>query len=232
MRSINLSNDKQRDALVGYEAGSIEKKIRYVLQDKSEKNNVKILKVAPGRDLETLLSQHTADELSRVLVREDVDVDVEKTGMFLTDTKRVYLNDKGNIIYSVTLQEKICNPDASVKETRPHTPTESNVAGELPLIWTGKLVPKDQAIRSFVFARKYQIKHINGLTYDFLFDMAKTLHEKKSLTLIGAGKKGAEPLIFSFGGVPYRGFLEGRISGDTYMLILHLSNMELKGATQ
>jgi hypothetical protein len=29
-------------------------------------------------------------------------------------------------------------------------------------------------------------------------------------------------------GIPYRGFLEGRIDGEKYQLLLYLSNMELK----
>jgi len=29
-------------------------------------------------------------------------------------------------------------------------------------------------------------------------------------------------------GSPYRGFLEGRVDGERYILLLHLSNMELK----
>jgi len=34
--------------------------------------------------------------------------------------------------------------------------------------------------------------------------------------------------VFSQGGEPYRGFLEGRIDGDRYCLILHLTNLEVK----
>ena len=30
------------------------------------------------------------------------------------------------------------------------------------------------------------------------------------------------------GGTPYRAFLEGRIQGDSYALILRLTNLELK----
>jgi hypothetical protein len=48
------------------------------------------------------------------------------------------------------------------------------------------------------------------------------------MVLVGGGKKGNEPIVLSLGGTPYRGFLEGRIEGDKYCLILHLSNMELK----
>jgi hypothetical protein len=58
--------------------------------------------------------------------------------------------------------------------------------------------------------------------------MAKTLHETGSMMFVGGGKKGNEPLIMTRGGEPYRGFLEGRIQGDKYCLILHLTNMEMK----
>jgi len=59
--------------------------------------------------------------------------------------------------------------------------------------------------------------------------MAKSLHESNSLMFVGGGKKGIDPVVLTTGGVPYRGFLEGRIDGDKYCLILHLTNMELKG---
>jgi hypothetical protein len=43
-----------------------------------------------------------------------------------------------------------------------------------------------------------------------------------------AGESGKDPLIMQLNGSPYRGFLEGRVEGDKYILLLHLSNMELK----
>ena len=73
-----------------------------------------------------------------------------------------------------------------------------------------------------------QLSHINGLTYDFLFSMAKELHDKDALLLLGAGPKSNQPLVLRRGTTPYRGFLEGRIEGDKYCLLLHLSNLELK----
>ena len=48
------------------------------------------------------------------------------------------------------------------------------------------------------------------------------------MLLIAGGEKGNQPLVFRRGGLPYRGFLEGRTDGEKYMLILHLSNIELK----
>jgi hypothetical protein len=60
--------------------------------------------------------------------------------------------------------------------------------------------------------------------------MAKELHDSDSLMFIGGGKRGNEPLVITQGGEEYRGFLEGRIDGEKYILILHLTNMELKKA--
>lgn len=69
---------------------------------------------------------------------------------------------------------------------------------------------------------------MDGLTFDFLFDLARTLGETDAMATVGSGPKGTGPLFLERNGVPYRGFLEGRIKEDTYLLILHLTNMELK----
>jgi hypothetical protein len=95
------------------------------------------------------------------------------------------------------------------------------------LKWTGKYIPKDKLYNKVVLSSKYQIKHINGLTFDFLFNISKKLQEKNSFMVIGAGK-GNDPIVFNDGGKPYRGFLEGKISDGSYCLILHLSNQEYK----
>ena len=55
-----------------------------------------------------------------------------------------------------------------------------------------------------LYLLKYQIKHVNGLTFDFLFNIAKKLHEKQSFMMMGGGK-GSDPLVFNDGGKPYRG---------------------------
>jgi len=48
------------------------------------------------------------------------------------------------------------------------------------------------------------------------------------MMLLGGGAKGNEPIVMAGGGTPYRAFLEGRVDGDKYALILRLTNMELK----
>ena len=58
--------------------------------------------------------------------------------------------------------------------------------------------------------------------------MAKDLDKRNALLLIRGGEKGDQPVVMNRGGKPYNAFLEGRVDGDSYCLILHLSNMELK----
>jgi hypothetical protein len=87
-------------------------------------------------------------------------------------------------------------------------------------------------MRTFVFKKSYQVRHINGLTYDFLYGMAKKLHKEQAMMLVGGGQKGIDPLVMTNGGTPYRAFLEGRVEGDRYALILRLTHLELKSLSQ
>jgi hypothetical protein len=124
--------------------------------------------------------------------------------------------------------EIVRNPDGTEKTRRPKKMQTPNVGPEQPIQWSGKFLPKKDVFNKFVMSGKLQLHHINGLTYDFLFNIARELEKKESLLLVGAGPKSSHPLILRRGSVPYRGFLEGRTKGDEYALILHLSNMELK----
>ena len=70
--------------------------------------------------------------------------------------------------------------------------------------------------------------NINGLTYELIYGNDKELHSKQSLLLVADGAKTNQPLILRRGMTPHRGFLEGRIDGDRYCLLMHLTNQELK----
>jgi hypothetical protein len=98
----------------------------------------------------------------------------------------------------------------------------------VPIRWTGRKMPKSDVVRKFAFRRSMQLQHVDGVTFDFLFAMAKELADEDVMVLLGAGESGKDPIVLQMNGSPYRGFLEGRIDGDCYLLLLHLSNMELK----
>ncbi len=229
MRTIKIANEKKRDASVSFESGEKQSSVIYVLPDGSYPRNIKILKTTMDHDLSCLLNQYgDTDKLAEALLKEDPEADFERAGMILENTRRLFVSKDNRVLYGVDLYEILRNPDGSEKARTPYNKTQANINAEIPVLWSGKFFPKSEVIKMFVFSKKYQIRHVNGLTFDFLYDMAKQLHEKKSMVLLGTGKKGMQPLIFQEGGVPYRGFLEGRIKGETYCLILHLTHLELK----
>lgn len=233
MGSINLSNSKNRDAVVGTRSVSSSLKVRWVDDKGRQAQNSRVLKAPLSHDLDALLAQSGGDPaaVGEALQKGDPEVDLERTGGILRDTARVYVDPDQKIVHAAQVFDLLKNPDGSLKERRPHRATENNVATETPLKWSGKLFKKSEVVNKFVFSSKLQVVHINGLTYDFLFEIARELELKESLLLVSSGPKANQPLIFQRNGTPYRGFLEGRTKGEAYCLILHLSNMELKAPT-
>ncbi|MEQ8789701.1 MAG: hypothetical protein RIC55_25630 [Pirellulaceae bacterium] len=229
MGAINIANSAGRDAVVNTESVRSPLKVRWVDRQGRQAESVRVVKAPIDRGIERL--RQTFGELSDVsqaLVDGDPEIDLENTGRFLKNTSRVYVDQQQEIVHKVEFWEIVRNPDGSVRERRPRKLLDPNVAGEIPLRWSGVYIDKAEAVRKFVFAGKVQLHHINGLTYDFLYGMAKELEDRNSLMLIGAGPKSNQPLILRRGSTPYRGFLEGRTDGDKYCLLLHFSNMELK----
>lgn len=231
MGSINIANSKGRDAVVGSNAVQRPLKVRWLDEQGRQVQNARIIKGHAAHDLRALEAQAGGrEQIAAALVAGDPEVDIETYGSILRDTSRVYVDPDGKIVHRVKQFEILRNPDGSERERRPRKVAHPNCAEETPLKWSGKLMKKAEVYNKFVFASKRQIVHVNGLTYDFLYGMAKELEESQSLMLLGAGPKGNQPLVLTKGGQQYRGFLEGRTDGDKYCLILHLSNMELKAA--
>lgn len=229
MPNINLRDNRKRDAEVRAEHVGQTSEVRYIDANGETVATRKVLKATMEQSLERLIQQ--AGELDKVgdlIAKEDRDVDIERAGMFLSGTNRVFVNEKGEMVHNIAQTEIVRGPDGTERERRPRHRAEPNVDGEIPISWTGRLIKKDEALRRFVFSSKLQIVHVNGLTYDFLYGMAKELAQAGSLMLLGAGKSGRDPLIFRRGMTPHRGFLEGRVDGDKYILLLHLSKLELK----
>jgi hypothetical protein len=226
--AINLSNAKNRDAIVALEAVRPKRDIHYIDEDHNAVITRRLLKTDVAHDLGALIKKDgDLGKLGEELVKDDPEIDIEQFGMFLSETSRVYVSEKG-IVHSVEEFEVIYNPDGGERQRRPRKKGLQNINSDAPLKWTGKFIKKKDAVKKFVFAAKKQLIHVNGLTYDFLYEIAKELHDKDSLLLLRGGENADQPLVLNRGGKPYNAFLEGRIDGDAYCLILHLSNMELK----
>ena len=228
MRKINLSNDSKRDAEVAYGTLFHRPSPVYKTADGKRGQSERRVKATMSTTDAALLAQYDAG-LADALIAGDPEVDMERFGLKVEGVKKVFITPGQKVAYGVTLNEHVYLPDGTEKEVRPEQTTTANIATDgIPIRWTGKLIPREKAMRMFMFKKSYQIQHVNGLTYDFLFDMAKKLAEADSMMLVGGGSKGVEPLVMANGGTPYRAFLEGRVDGDKYALILRLTNMELK----
>ncbi len=227
-RWIRLSDNKGRSARVRMEPKEAAPSIQFKTDDGRPVTAAKIIKTPLPQTYDYLRTRCNSDrELAQVLLEADPEIDLEAAGRKTGPTDRVLLDSQGQVLYAASEIEVVLDTNGEEIERRQPLNTPSNVDTEKPLVWTGKMFKRSQAIRRFVFTRNYQIRHIDGLTFDFLFGMAKELDRSDSLVLLGAGLQGKYPLLLERNGLPYRGFLEGRIRGKKYLLILHLSHLEL-----
>jgi hypothetical protein len=231
MATINIANSKGRDAVVGAQSVIKPLKVRWVDDKGRQSQSARVMKSDLSHDLAALETQAGGrDKIAQAIIDGDPDIDAEMFGSIMKETSRVFVDPEGKIVHRVTQFEVLKNPDGTERERRQKKVALPNANVETPLKWSGKQMKKKDVYNKFVFAGKRQIVHVNGLTYDFLFNMARELEAADSLMLLGAGPKANQPLILQRGGTAFRGFLEGRTQGDKYCLILHLSNMERKPA--
>jgi hypothetical protein len=227
MRKIRITNAEGRDAVVAYETVRGPKPPALGLPGRSVTFR-RYLSSAPSGTHEALSEAH-GEDYGQALIDGDPEVDMETVGRTLGPTDNVFLSHDGEVLYAPPEQiDVVTGPDGQERSRSAASSTPSNVQGEHPLRWTSRRMPVDALARGFAVRRSLQLHHVDGLTFDFLFAMAKSLHEAGEAVLVGAGEKGKDPLIFQENGSPYRGFLEGRIDGDRYQLLLHLSSLQLK----
>jgi len=228
MPNINLTDSRKRDAVVKAESVRISEPVRYVGPKGGRAYTCRVLKATIDHDYDTLVEQAGSPEkLGQALVDGDPEIDMERFGASLWNLSRVYTDPDDALVFRIEQFEIVRGPFGRIKDRRPRERDEANVDDDVPLKWTGTMLPKPEAYRKFVFS-SLQIVHVNGLTFDFLYGMAEELHKANAVMLLGGGRSGKQPLVFRRGSTPYRGFLEGRVSGKQYVLLLHLSNMELK----
>lgn len=229
-RKINLSDSKGRNAEVVFQSFGKIPLVKTVTSDGKPTQTIRVLKAAVENSYNNLVKKYGSDEgVAQALIKADPEFNPDLTGMFVNETSKVYINTDLKPVFKIEKKEAVHLPDGTLKEERTPKETFANIIAEFPIKPVGKFLPKNDVYNKFVFSKKYQIKHINGLTFDFLYEMAKDLHENNALMMIAGGEKGNEPLVFQDGGKSYRAFLEGRIKGKSYLLLMHLSNLELKG---
>lgn len=230
MRTLYLTDAQRRDSPVAFESVTQPSEVRYRLDGGDNVQSVKVIKTTFNCNYQAVSekAKEQGKEIVDLLIAEDPEIDFQYTGKISTKTKTIYLDEQENISYNLRFQEQIFEPGGEERETRAYERPPANMGKDVPLVWTGKFIPIAKAVKKFAFSKVYQVRHTNGLTYDFLHEMAATLEKKKALMLMGAGPNGKQPLRLTRGALPYRAFLMGRTQGETYRLTMHLSNLELK----
>jgi len=224
---IHISNSTNRDATIV--ATSTPAKESTVPSKAGKPVSFRRYVAAGEGKLHEDLVKSLGEVYSQNLIDSDPEIDLEMVGRTIDGTNTVLLDQESQPLFCAPeILEIIYGPDG--KEVERRTPVEiaPNVNEEVPIKWTGKLIPRADLVRKYGIKRTMQLRHVDGVTYDFLFAIAKELHEKDSVMLLAGGEGGKGPLVLQSNGSPYRGFLDGRIEGDTFLLLLHLSAMELK----
>ena len=229
MRYIRLTDSKKRDARVQYISPRKRKAGSYRSSKGEEIKSYRFINDTDSYNPQNLLALHEDMEaLAEQLIKDDPEIDLEKAGRMIDYASQVWIAEDGKVLYSAKMIEIVYTPEGDVKSTDDFEDQEPTVMEDIALPWTGKLLPISAVLNKFVLLRKLQICHLDGLTFDFLYGMAKDLQEEKSMLFLGGGPTGKDPLIFQRNGTPLRGFLEGRVKDGSYLLVLHLSNLELK----
>lgn len=227
MRKLHLMNTADRDATVGIDSVPQQPTPKLGLEGQTVTFRRYLATAAMGLH-ESLLEAH-GEHYAEALIQGDPEIDPELVGKTIRNTYPVFFSRSGEVLHaSPQIIEIILGPDGSERERREPQETPSNTNDEIPVRFTGRSLPIADAVRQFGFRRSVQIKHVDGLSYDFLHAMAKSLNDRGEVVMLGAGERGRAPLVFQDNGKPYRGFLEGRVDGTRYKLLLHLSDLELK----
>jgi len=227
VRKMSLSDHRGRNALVALEGCRVRQVPRYQEGTGSLVRHVRLVKTDMTTTHKALACRFgDGDELATALMDSDPEIDIESAGRETGSCKRIFVDGKGEPLYAARILAVVYSPDGSEKERRDPKSYASNLLDPRP--WSGKFFPPDMAVRRFAFTRKYLVRHVDPLSFDFLHAIAKYLEERSSLLVVGSGPQGTGPLILEKNGAPMLGLLEGRTDGDGYLLVLHLAGFELR----
>lgn len=228
MVTIHLENEG-RSARVGLSAPPAEKAAA-PLEQVTATGKVKRVQALNGQN--PLRSVQSTE-----LIEANPELDLLIAGRLLRDATAVYLDPTApqpTIATEFKETEIVYTPEGQEKERRQRVFRTANVDTTAPLK-IARRMPVKECLTRFVFRGMQQLVHTDGLTFDFLYGLAKSLQDSQSMALLGAGPKGAGPLVLRDGGMPFRAFLYGEAEGSgenaRYRLLLLLSDQELKRPT-
>jgi len=227
MRTLHLADANARDAFVRFVSVKEQPPPQKVVNGRPVSMR-RFLAAGEANTHEALHEAH-GSELAQALIDGDPEVDLELIGRPVERTRTVYLDSSREVLrLAPDVVEILLDPFGQEKERRSPEDRLPNVSEDVPVRFTKNRIKRLDAVRRFAFTRTLQLWHSDGLTYEFLHGIAAELDEADEMVLLGAGEKSRDPLVLQLNGLPWRAFLEGRVSDNGYCLLLRLSNLELK----
>ena len=229
LRKMRLADHRGREATVILVPRRRPTAPTYVDSSGSPVRFSRLVKSIEATSHDTLKTRYCdPDSLARALIDGDPEIDLEAVGREVGPCDRVWVGSDGKPLYSARFIEVVYDREGNETARREPVDVSSNMVPDAPPRWSGKLIPRAEAVRRYAFTRAYQVRHTNSLEFDFLSGLARHLEKHDALALVGSGPKGTGPLVMERNGTPMKGFLEGRTDGERYRLVLHLASFELK----
>ena len=229
MRLISIGDNTGKNAMVGISAYF---KKRKKVEEEKEYDSKRIVKTTINTHFDRLLKNTGNDEtkLYDQLLKEDPEIDLKAEGKFVEGLHYTYISKENELASGISFEEQIFDSKGLLLEERNYNPNEANIQNDnFPIRWSGITIPLKEAGRRYIFSHTYQLFHVNGLTFSFLYSMAKELEEKQVAMFVGGGLDGREPIVLTKGGKKYRGFMTGQTKASTgYKLLLHLTEIDLE----
>jgi hypothetical protein len=171
------------------------------------------------------------ENVSQKLKESDFEINIDLAGRKIPRTYQITVTDNYEPVYNYAEYDILTLPDGNTKE-RPHEQTNSNINHSIPVRITEELTDPVELMFHYVFRKSYYITHYEGVTYKFLYEIAERLYNEKKFARVDTFNletKKREPLILTDGGRKFpRAYLAGTVKGETYRLVLYLSDQELK----
>ncbi len=169
-------------------------------------------------------------EIGDALIKGDPEIDTNLIGRPVQLRSSVFLDEQRQPVYHFRVLEEKLLPNGEIKETKPYKATEPNIDLPIQVSSKGSQTPVEM-VQKFVIHKVYQVIHMDGLSYDFLFNFCREIQASGFLRL-AAGIKGNEPLILRREGLPAFAYIRGRVDGEKYCCTVHLTHQELKIPSQ
>lgn len=196
--------------------------------NKAPVSQARVLAFDSEKSNEALLA---VENLSKQLKEADIEIDIEHAGKFIESTSMIAVRDNYEPVFAYKEFDILDLPTGESKE-RTHRRLESNVNEAIPVRVTDQYIAPRELVLRFIFRKSYFLSHQDSASYKILHDLAAKLQARGQFVRLQAHDqetKTAAPLVLVSGTVGFgAAFLEGKVDGSRYCLVLHLSDRELR----